>query len=185
MCNFIGLEDFPWDRLAELKRNAPWLFLVSLSARCPPVRVSPLTGVSASVDAHWLESVHRWWVTLSGHRRSHRCPPSTVLRSPIGVPPSSAVAHHCRVVTSIRRNIHIFGGHCFTLPQCPQCPAHLVSISSRVLQCCTRVEMLVQLAAQRYWCLCCLCWCSIAARRCNKRKSFHQVQMAHIRKYQV
>ena len=166
MCNFIGLEDFPWDRLAELKRNAPWLFLVSLSARCPPVRVSPLTGVSASVDAHWLESVHRWWVTLSGHRRSHRCPPSTVLRSPIGVPPSSAVAHHCRVVTSIRRNIHIFGVHCFTLPQCPQCPAHLVSISWRVLH---------------------QCWDAGAC--CSEMqpqaKVVGQIQMAHIRKYQL
>ena len=59
-----------------------------------------------------------------GHRE---CP--LWARSPIGVPSASAVARHCAVVTSIRRNIHIFGVHlcnialhCFTI-------LHMVSTS--------------------------------------------------------
>ena len=65
----------------------------------------------------------------------HRCPPvghrecPLWARSPIGVPSASAVARHCAVVTSIRRNIHIFGVHlcnialhCFTI-------LHMVSTS--------------------------------------------------------
>ena len=65
----------------------------------------------------------------------HRCPPvghrecPLWARSPIGVPSASAVARHCAVVTSIRRNIHIFGVHlsnialhCFTI-------LHMVSAS--------------------------------------------------------
>ena len=60
-------------------------------------------------------SVH--WCPPVGHRE---CP--LWARSPIGVPSASAVARHCAVVTSIRRNIHIFGVHlcnialhCFTI----------------------------------------------------------------------
>ena len=87
-----------WDRLAELKRNAPWLFLVSLSARCPP------SGVSVPIDQTcppaWMpidlrvSTTGGWWtVTLSVHwcTGGHtECPPLGVVgsvtdRCPAGV----------------------------------------------------------------------------------------------------
>ena len=63
----------------------------------------------------------------------HRCPPVAAI-GVHGVPPASAVARHCGVVTSIRRNIHIFGVHlCNIGPYTRVIYSTLQSITCRVL----------------------------------------------------
>ena len=140
-----------WDKLAELKRNAPWLFLVSLSARCPP-------GVSVPIDQTcppaWMpidlrvSTTGGWWtVTLSVHRCTGghtECPPlgavgSVTDRCPAGVRCCSPLCH--RHLNQAEYS-HIW---------CPllyitsaTVSAHLVSISWRLLH---------QPPLSRCWCL--------------------------------
>ena len=105
-------QDFLRGRLPKLKRNAPMFLLVSHRVPGVPQWV-PLTAEWMPIDSR----VSAGPMLVSKPRSPicvHRCPPVAAI-GVHGVPPASAVARHCGVVTSIRRNIHIFGVHCFTL----------------------------------------------------------------------
>ena len=105
-------QDFLRGRLPKLKRNAPMFLLVSHRVPGVPQWV-PLTAEWVPIDLR----VSAGPMLVSKLRSPicvHRCPPVAAI-GVHGVPPASAVARHCGVVTSIRRNIHIFGVHCFTL----------------------------------------------------------------------
>ena len=124
-------QDFLRGRLPKLKRNAPMFLLVSHRVPGVPQWV-PFTTEWLPIDLR----VSAGPMLVSKLRSPicvHRCPPVAAI-GVHGVPPASAVARHCAVVTSIRRNIHIFGVHlCNIGPYTRVIYSTLQSITCRVL----------------------------------------------------